>query len=252
MISFKQFIYEGRDYEKVDVQDDGAALKELFRGRFSDSVGFLRSNTLYRGTSWTGTRIIKAADKDRSAKSGGEYYTALLDSNPRNAGWPSRKRSTFVTNNKNFAHSFGDTHLVFPANGTEIAVLNVYDMWMVKIDSKAADAWVSRITSSHIGATLRSISLALEYEGVKQEGLTVQNLVSRMGEDEYKEAFGDLTPEKLFSYKFLGAELKTIHELQNTELLMGGNEMWFEGECLLVPTEFEGMLRRLLTEEGIL
>lgn len=247
MLTFKQYLLEKR--EKEDVPLDEKEILRLFSGDFSDSLALISHHrgVLFRGESAakTGIKIIKQATTDRTPKEDGEHYNPLLDTNPANAAWPKRARSTFVTNDEHHAKLFGKVYYAFPENNTKVAVLPEHDMWDMQVEL-------------YHGASksMHRLSSEFRYLGLDPKGLTTHNLKDRISQlqDPIVNMLNNmLDPERVFSYDTLKVELiSDMRKLADIATKGSYHEMWFEGRCLLIEPSILHAAAPILKREGLI
>lgn len=148
MISFKQFLYENLNNQKLQVaslqMDDAlSALNE----HASDASWMLVENMpFYRGErsrdvlnkiEETGFVLIDPTKTSRKSTSTGNYYTTIFDNIPSRKDFPKRSRSLIASTDENIAKGYSGSAVpplrIIPYNGVKIGVVNKPDVWNTKI-----------------------------------------------------------------------------------------------------------------------
>jgi len=145
-LTFSEFLKESKPvYEPKGLEEAIQIIKQ----KASDFIPFLTEGKfIWRGVSGQNSRtaLIKtgAVVSDptlttRTSISSGNFYTMLLDSNPKRGHFPKRSASFIATTCPEIASGYGSTKVdgedvvVIPFNGVKIGAVNNDDMWQTRI-----------------------------------------------------------------------------------------------------------------------
>lgn len=245
-LTFKVFLSEQRAFAELTMDQ----VLEHFKTDFSESTSLFH-NMLYRGSkdNTPNMTMLKAAETDRTPLIGGRFYTPLIDSNPKNQGWPKRTRSTICSLASEIAVKYTDKftegsklYCVFPKNGAKIGVLPTYDMWRVQINFPKGERSLS--------STDTLLLDLLDEPG----GLTTANLLDRLNKTGNQTAMkislmlNHSDVEDAFSLQEMGCRLVSIEEMSTVENT-GDAECWFEGPCILLRPQDAMQVKQMLKGE---
>lgn len=104
---------------------------DLIRQRCSDSI---HNSPLFRGLRKVSTEYFASDSSqiERRSLDNPNHYTKLLSAGGLDCwrDYPPRDRSTICTTaDTGESNEYGDTYVVFPENGTKIAICQSYDLW---------------------------------------------------------------------------------------------------------------------------
>jgi len=268
MFTFKQFLLQEQSFEKLTTEQ---FIQLLRSDEYSDSYKCLKNaDYLLRGmsTSYGPFAAIDRTNSERTPLPGGEIYTKLLQSNPKNANWPRRTKSTICTPDWTTAEGWaesrksGDVYCILPKNGVKLGVIPTNDIWglRVKINPSAIDRRLDddtifeSITVKNLGSKISALIYYLQKIQVSfsEKDIDPTNLISKLkglldsvkGDERateeisiFIEMFADdnglmeaLKYENTFSNR-AGGKSRLI-DVSEIGTLNGIEEVWFEGQFL--------------------
>jgi len=267
MLTFKNYLSEAR--ETTDLNIEKAV--ELFKSEYSESLklfgtSFNNGSFLYRGANPSSSKspidLVAPASQKRKPLPGGEYYTAMLSTNPENADWPSRYYSVFCSTNKNVAYGWagkkarGRVYALFPKNGSKLAFANTSDFWGVRnpafkyngaaITMSSVDMYFSDL---HKNCGIEEFApSSLDSKKVfdimnKHKDMIENNKITMSEEDKlgFMEKYGVISHCKntkgfleLSSLESMKCILTTVNNSPDVMTIGSGMECWFEGEYMAV------------------
>jgi len=240
---------------------------ELFKD-YSDNIKYYNQTDkcLYRGIEKNDpifiSKPVKRVSNPYSIKSIGNFYTLIMDNDPRWINWPKRSYSFICSNRiescEDYISSEGSVYRVFPLNNAVIATCNSNDIWETVINrtterlrffdfQKFGEMMVSVyqfLNKNPETATyeeLMSLNEPIDPEQFKDslsiyDRLLIQNINAK-NEDVMQLL---KSPKKYiemhFDPKKLGFELIQYKELKNYK---SSSEFWFSSEALFIRIDAE-------------
>lgn len=246
---FKTFLEASiKPYEREDKELD--ELLEIIQKQCSQAVS---GGRIYRGSkSHLPSGIFNPSSGKRKSANTSNYYTMLLDSNPKNAKWPKRSESFIATTHLETASNYarGTLLVLFPFNGTDIGVVNEPDLWDTKLDLGHDLKEQPQIVDMNINWTI--IFEELGREVTPHNIPTMDELISylkgadpiklckalqevdllnrRTDESEFKGIAKEFIKQIpiAYSYKSLGCDIMKPNHYTMDE----NSELWFSGKCV--------------------
>jgi hypothetical protein len=283
MLTFKQHLTEAREISQLTT----AEIIHLFSTEFSDSVKHITATNgsnysvngklLFRGMTkvTSGDSVaakVHTPNTDRKPLAGGEYYTALFNSNPANDEWPNRLRSAICTTEHAVASSWsakreglsGRVHVCFPKNGTVVAMSEVSDIWQLKLplltEKQGTFIPLSRLDMAfaHLVDLCQIHEFAADVLDCTKVSEIFENVykdfddrISTGGAASYFSKWYDAFDRDNFvkncTYQSGGCQLTNNF----AESTMSG-ECWFEGEYIAVPLQIFPDFVEVLVEAGVI
>ena len=128
MISFKEFLTERiiTPWE-IEHPDVGEAISILNKNCKSGLAAIASGSLLYRGfkrlkSGESGFTIIDTANAERTSKDTNNLYQLMMDTSSAFRCYPSRSNSLICSTDVYTASVYGDTYVIFPFDGTLLAV----------------------------------------------------------------------------------------------------------------------------------
>jgi len=245
---------------------DENELKKIINEDYSEAFNnFKSANTIFRGSKkYTQNCLaVKYSPGIRVSQNTSNIYTKLLsDIFPSWSKFPKRNRSIIASFNSNIAKFYGndvnkELYIVFPKNGTKIAICPGNDIWFSFSDNGSFDdltyfndefiktaSDVLNISSNEIKEAFSSVSNAKALtilDSLDKEFLEmckINKIYNNLLNDYYQEwkkdnelYYSDYL-EKIF-FNNSGFQIKTVSEIQTN----GRSEIWFEGTALFLPMD---------------
>lgn len=196
---------------------------------------------IFRG--WKGEREMGIYDPksgQRTSKNTTNHYTALLDTNPKNHGWPARANSFICTTQRGTAAGYGTPYHIFVFDDTEIGETNTDDIWHLRLYFPGLNFQVSIVDFNKFWDRIDAPETNMKdmIQHVKQAGpkLILTELEKRnyappagMSAEEVVELLISDIPK---AYSFSGLEC-TLNKIES----LGKGEVWFSGKCIMVPVD---------------
>jgi len=150
------------------------------------------SKFLFRGMDNVKEDIFVASPVKRrseSASSFGNYYTIILDNDPRWSEYPKRSNSFICGGTTGITSQYGETFRVFPFDSTKIAKCPSDDIWTVMLASghnfRMFNALVHYLLVSH------KINTNINYEQLRQLKFAPQEVSETMKKAKAAEGWSD-------------------------------------------------------------
>lgn len=219
-MNFKEFLLESRG--RTELSKDEA--QALFETDYSEAYNC--KQRIYRGIKSSSSNIFLYSTPltARIPLEGGEIYNKLFSLAKANKRYPSRYKSIICTTSQPKALSFGDVYVVYPKNGTKIAICPKPDIWLIK--PKYFKGYYLDLSESMNFLA----DLAEEEKIMSLSNITELNKIIIKNNPEITPS--DLgNPESCFSFNELGFKLKNIDDFDTGST---SNELWFEGNAIMV------------------
>lgn len=249
MITFKTFLeaqLKPYEHEEKELSE----LVALIKTHCSDS---LNGQRIFRGSkSILKNGIFNPESGERKSQNTSNYYTKLVDSNPKNSKFPKRSKSFIATTRQRTAEIYGQgsAMALFPYNGTAIGVVNSADFWDTKTHF-GAPFEIELIAA--MNGSLKMILQELGWEVSPDNIPELAELISFLKKSDPTKLCNALMDAELlsfeefkkpenhkklaskfindlptvYSYKSLGCTLTTPGKLDNEH-----SEVWFSGKCI--------------------
>jgi len=231
--------------------------RKLLESEYSDAYRqALKGNLIYRGFGdMTITFMHLEPMRGRKSVNTNNVYTAIMNEHPKFQSLP--KRSVIATTSRNVAmvYSASDDNLavLFPKNGTKIAMVPANDIWNVVPEEfkgtrvgffsigNMIERWALKLGVDHIDTLeeLRHLQDVFEKEK-KNDSEIYQDSQSKLryelelfaSKKIVEEILND-GPKRL--YEMIDPDLFKVFDISNLpDLQAGNNELWFDDEYLAV------------------
>lgn len=256
---FKQFL-EAKVSAYSSEDKDIDELAQLIKKHCDDA----RKNPvkIYRGTASTlKSGLYHPGTGERKSQNTSNYYTKLLDTNPRNKEFPLRSKSFIASTDSDRAGRYGadrrggTTLTIFPYDDTEIGVANKEDFWDTEmkftngIDHNAwiVDMnifWRELLEDESFVPSLDELMKFLRDSPIETifKKLRDEHMVN-INDNPMKavKSFIDQLPE-VYSYDHLGCTVETPHNLDAKR-----SEVWISGPCIAVNQHDIEKVKKILS-----
>jgi hypothetical protein len=254
-MNFKQFLIEGGE---VGGRMGRRASKRSKPTSMLEAIDFIQTNCseilnvyktsdsrIYRGIPMSGDKkqflYADSTIKKRLSQNTRNYYTLVMDNSKNWKDFPKRSESFICATTKSRADSYGKVYLVFPVDGTKIAVCPDSDMWFSGRDGSnlsdfnddidnIADEFEMRLDETNyekFKKQLGELSVKLRKSGYDRIYIDdyVERVLKKHNSDLYAsfEYMLDPTAFHLYTTKNYAPKL--------------GKECWFSGQAIFVAAE---------------
>jgi hypothetical protein len=258
-VRFKQFL-EARISSYEHEPQDGDQLLDTLRSHCMDALRSAQAGDfIYRGTrSELKSGVYSPGTGERKSQNTSNFYTALLDTNPKNAAFPKRSKSFICSTRRTKAKQYADNGTLvtcFPFNGTKIGYADDDDFWGLQLNFDEDFLTTIHIVDFNhfwdeicedLGKSpehIKSLDDAMNMLRDAPLTVVIKNLqrnhllhgfdkVSGPSHLEIVNKFIDSLPDA-YSYKRLGCKLITPDEFPSSV----GSEVWFSGKCVVVTED---------------
>lgn len=254
MITFKTFLEaQVKPYEHEE--KELSELVALIKTHCSDSVDGQR---IFRGSkSELKNGIFNPSSGERKSQNTANYYTKLVDSNPKNSKFPKRSQSFIATTREKTANVYGrgSVMVLFPYDGTAIGVVNSADFWDTEtrfsppfeiehiVEMNGSWRMILQelgweVSPDNIPELAELISFLKKSDPTKLCNALMDAELLSFAEFNKPENHKKLANKfisdvpKVYSYKSLGCTLTTPGKLDNEH-----SEVWFSGKCIGIRTQ---------------
>jgi hypothetical protein len=264
VISFKEFLTEKKiepwSVEKISVDEAIAMLNKYCKsGLKAIETGTL----LYRGSKGLGGQSFKVLDSTNSVRTSRDtsnMYQLMMDTSESMSKIPSRSNSFICSTSRNTAENYGHTAVVFPFDGSPIAVSSIPDFIEAKIDDRDITDRISkelRRTADEVGGCLKYNLGIKPGAGVYQwtDASMINSKLKAIGKDKIKKEWNSYffngKPSPKFDALLNSANVNKIFTAICTHMItpasinvsvahMGDKlkdnvECWFSGKAIAIP-----------------
>jgi hypothetical protein len=182
-------------------------------------------------------QTIDTSKSERRSENTSNYYTAILDNNPKMAKYPKRSRSLICSMDRHDANAFASGNLgafaIIPFDDAKIGAVNEADMWNVQVSIFGLTESISNINEVFDGWGIEDDIRSLEEFGenlragdVKPSlkyGTATLKITYDVKENFMDELYDAYSPHKL------GFSLHTTSNLQGIE-----GEVWVGGRVMMI------------------
>lgn len=263
MLTFKQYLQEANvPYGQKPLEPD--ELVATIKERCSEA---LRGPRLWRGSQRSAeSNLSNPATGTRQSAGTQNYYTMLLDTNSKNAGWPKRSKSFICSTNQGHASTYaskgGTTFMVFPVDGTDIGQVNQIDIWICPIQFRGDFSKKRTINEmQEFWEHMHGVFKDRSWTPTMEEAVSFYRKVNpkafiRELQQLYLYSRDEVVPEETaqqvldsfcdelpaaYSYDRMGCELKKPGTVDDKH-----TEVWFSGPCVLVANADRGVVSKEL------
>jgi hypothetical protein len=230
----------GKELQFEPVPDVQKAI-DLLNAHCKDALWMLHNNTpIWRGFSHAPNLLFQMIDTsktERVSENTSNYYTAILDNNPKMAKYPKRSRSLICSMDRHDAEAFASGNLsafaIIPFDGTKIGAVNEADMWNVQVSIFGLTESISNINEVYeqwgIEDNIRSLEefaenlRAGDVKPSLKYGSARLSITYDVKENFMDELYDAYSPHKL------GFSLHTTSNLHGVE-----GEVWVGGRVMMI------------------
>lgn len=175
-------------------------IKNLLTTEYSEMLQrYGKHHTLYRGIKFkhSSSPVFISSGIQRKSEDHiniGNFYTVILDNDPRWSEFPKRSESFICASEKSVCTLYGIAHYVFPINGAKIGVCPKDDIWSVKIGGPPTRLSFSKF-NQYLSACckLMNLDLDMSYDQIKNLKFDSKR-ISELANSKMDTGFG--TPDK--------------------------------------------------------
>ena len=270
MITFKQFLNEDQ-FAHTEMEPD--LFVKWCKTNASEYLPHIKKNPIYRGMPMsTKMGVFDTNSLNRKSANTVNYYTIWMDNNPDWKDFPKRSKSYICSNNDDTSSDFGHVHLIIPADGSKIGIVNGPDLWY---GFDYIDRMIGNSMDGFMSDTQELLMIANEHEHLSEYNLAHKNYAAlcsclkRVTFDVIIDAnensrHVDEWGKYIQAFKTHG--FRTLYDLYekamdptkndfshivsgNTTFTDNDNEIWVQGKCAFL--RFEGLIRRMTENDAL-
>jgi hypothetical protein len=263
MKTFKHYIQEASVTPIKSTPLDLQEVEEIIKKNCSDSLWMFESKTpIWKGEKQqdsilgkNGIAIVDTTKSERKSQNTSNWYTLIIDNNPKYKNYPKRSQSLICTNKIGTARRYGPPMAVIPFNDAKIGIVNAPDIWRKSITMGGEK--MSLVHANGYFNMLRKFGLSdtnwqsfIDFDKkLKTDKKFREEVETSVKGNSIESLLDDFVNKVRKVYDNLGFELLTPKQYEKRPTTSRETEMWVGGEVLCISESiFESLCNEFKNE----